>query len=81
MTNRRNLFKVSTVTQLLLDLAILGWLDKTLPMLLVSQTTSPSAGEAKPEAQPTPQTNLGTGMCSKPCFSPLVWVYKIVLVE
>jgi hypothetical protein len=31
MTIRRNLFKVSTVTQLLLDLAILGWLDKTLP--------------------------------------------------
>jgi hypothetical protein len=31
-------------------------------MLLVSQSTSPSIEEPKPEAQTTVQTNLGTGM-------------------
>jgi len=31
-------------------------------MLLLSQDTPPSIDEAKPEAQATPQTNLGTGM-------------------
>jgi hypothetical protein len=40
-------------------------------MLSVSQGTSPSIDEAKPEAQATSQTNLGTGIraSAKSAFS------------
>jgi len=34
-------------------------------MLLVSQDTSPSIDQAKPEAQATSQTNLGTSQRAK----------------
>ena len=42
------------------DVIVLGRAFQT--MLLVSQGTSPSIAEAKPEASDTSQTNLGTGM-------------------